>query len=55
MKKEKIESNGLDTLQQPQEREEYVAPAIEVVEIELEQNVLSSGSGDLPGFGGEDW
>ena len=37
------------------EKETYIAPDIEVVQIEMEQNILASGSGDLPGMGGEDW
>jgi len=41
----------------PVERQEaavepYVAPTIEVVEVELQQNILS-GSGDLPDIPGE--
>lgn len=44
-------------LDQPVERQEaavepYVAPAIEVVEVELQQNILG-GSGDLPDIPGE--
>ncbi|MGV8964550.1 MAG: hypothetical protein ACOH2V_14380 [Candidatus Saccharimonadaceae bacterium] len=42
-----------------QERDVYISPKIEVVEIEIEQNILqaSSGEGDLPGndMEGEDW
>lgn len=35
------------------EKEAYVSPEIEVVEIEIEQNILASGSTlDMPG---EDW
>ena len=42
------------------EKETYISPAIEVVEIEIEQNILAGGSGDgsLPGGGvmpGEPW
>lgn len=37
-----------------QNKGEYLAPNIEVVEIEIEQN-LFAGSGDLPDMGGEDW
>lgn len=33
----------------------YIAPDIEVVEIETEQNILNSGSGELSDFGGENW
>lgn len=36
-------------------KEPYITPDIKVVEVEIEQNILASGSGDLPGFGGEDW
>ena len=36
-------------------KEVYIAPVIEVVEIEIEQNILDSGSGNLQAFGGEDW
>ena len=36
------------------ERETYIAPDIEVVEIEIEQNIFA-GSGNLPGMGAEDW
>ena len=35
------------------EKEAYISPEIEVVEIEIEQNILASGSTlDMPG---EDW
>ena len=37
------------------EKEFYISPDIEVLNIETEQNILASGSGDLPGMGGEDW
>ena len=33
----------------------YIAPDIKIVEIEIEQNILASGSGDLPGMPGEGW
>lgn len=35
----------------------YIAPNIEVVEIKIEQNILTSGSGDgsLPGMPGSNW
>ena len=35
----------------------YIAPNINVVEIRIEQNILSStsGLGDLPGMPGSDW
>ena len=32
----------------------YIAPDIEIVEIEIEQNIFA-GSGDLPGMQGEPW
>lgn len=40
------------------EKKTYIAPKIEVVEIEIEQNILLSGSGgpsSLPGMPGSDW
>ena len=41
------------------EKETYISPDIEVVEIEIEQNILAggsgSGTGDLPGMPGEPW
>lgn len=38
-------------------KEKYIAPNINVVEIRIEQNILTSGSGDgdLPGMPGNDW
>lgn len=35
----------------------YIAPNIEVVEIQIEQHILTSGSGDgsLPGMPGGNW
>ena len=33
----------------------YVSPDIKVVEVEIEQNILLGGSGDLPGMPGEGW
>lgn len=33
----------------------YIAPDIVIVEIEIEQNILASGSGDLPGMPGGPW
>ena len=53
MKKKKVEGKVSQLKQQT--RKEYIAPTIVVMQIEVEQNVLSSGSGDLPGLGGEDW
>ena len=37
------------------EKKAYIAPKIEVVEIELEQNIFAGSSGDLPGMPGEPW
>ena len=37
------------------EKDTYIKPDIEVVEIEIEQNLLAGGSGELPGIGAEDW
>lgn len=37
------------------EKETYIKPDIEVVEIEIEQNILAGGSGKLPSMGSEDW
>ena len=38
------------------EKKTYIAPDIEVVQIEIEQNILLAGSsGDLTGMDGEDW
>ena len=39
------------------EKKTYIAPKIEVVEIELEQNIFagSSGPSSLPGMPGSDW
>lgn len=33
----------------------YTAPDIEILEIEIEQNILAGGSGDLPGMPGKGW
>ena len=35
--------------------ETYTAPDIEIIDIQLEQNILQSGSGDIPGMPGEPW
>ena len=35
------------------EKEVYISPEIEVVEIEIEQNILAGGS--APDMDGEDW
>ena len=39
------------------EKKTYIAPKIEVVKIEIEQNIFagSPGSGDLPDYTPEDW
>jgi len=37
------------------EKEIYISPDIEIIDIDSEQNILSGGSGDIPGMGGEDW
>lgn len=43
------------------EKETYITPDIEVVDIETEQSILARGTGDLPNeqndwdMGGEDW
>ena len=37
------------------EKRSYIAPDIEVVEIEIEQNILQGGSGDVPDMGPVDW
>ena len=37
------------------ERETYISPDIEVLDIEIEQNVLQEGSGDAPDFAPEYW
>lgn len=39
------------------QKKRYIAPDIDVVEIQIEQNILTSGSGDgiIPGMPGSDW
>ena len=37
------------------EKETYISPDIEVVDIEIEQNILQEGSGDAPDFAPEYW
>ncbi len=40
------------------QKKRYIAPDIDVVEIQIEQNILLSGSGgpsSLPGMPGSDW
>lgn len=37
------------------QKEAYISPDIEVVEIEIEQNILANGSNELPDMLGEDW
>lgn len=36
-------------------KETYISPDIEIVEIETEQNILASGSGNVPNMPGEPW
>lgn len=47
--KKKLNRTVLQTI-----AEQYTAPDIEIIEVELEQNIFA-GSGELPGMGGEDW
>ena len=35
--------------------QEYVAPHIEIIEVETSQNILGGSSTPLPGLPGEDW
>lgn len=37
------------------EKEAYISPNIEIVDIVTEQNILQAGSGDSPDLPGEDW
>lgn len=37
------------------EKETYIAPDIEVVDIETEQNILAGGSGDAPDMPPVNW
>ncbi|MGV8962092.1 MAG: hypothetical protein ACOH2V_01775 [Candidatus Saccharimonadaceae bacterium] len=37
------------------EKENYISPNIEIVDIVTEQNILQAGSGDLPDMDGLDW
>ena len=58
MNKEQNNSNYLKeklSLVSPVKAETYTAPNIEIIDIELEQNILAGGSGDLPGMPGEGW
>ena len=34
-------------------KETYISPDIKILDVELEQNILASGS--VPDMGGEDW
>ena len=52
MSKNKEKSNKVELLSTAKK---YIAPDIEIVEIEIEQNILASGSGDLPGMPGGPW
>lgn len=38
-----------------EEKEAYISPDIEIVEIQIEQNILASGSGTPLDMPGEDW
>ena len=58
MNKEQNNSNYLKkklSLASSVKAETYTAPNIEIIDIELEQNILQSGSSDLPGMPGEGW
>ena len=58
MKKEQNNSNYLKkklSLASSVKAETYTAPNIEIIDIELEQNILQSGSSDLPSMPGEGW
>lgn len=35
--------------------QQYVAPDIEIIDIELEQNILGGSTGAVPDFSGEEW
>ncbi len=37
------------------EKDAYISPNIEVVEIEVEQCILAGGSGNIPGLSPEEW
>lgn len=37
------------------EKETYISPNIEIVDIVTEQNILQAGSGDSPDMDGLDW
>jgi hypothetical protein len=58
MNKEQNNSNYLKkklSLASSVKAETYTAPNIEIIDIELEQNILQSGSSDLPSMPGEGW
>jgi hypothetical protein len=58
MNKEQNNSNYLKkklSLASSVKAETYTAPDIEIIDIQLEQNILQSGSGDIPGMPGEPW
>ena len=58
MNKEQNNSNYLKkklSLASSVKAETYTAPNIEIIDIELEQNILQSGSSDLPSMPGEVW
>ena len=58
MNKEQNNSNYLKNkliLASPVKAETYTARDIEIIDTQLEQNILQSGSGDIPGMSGEPW
>ena len=36
-------------------QQKYVAPALEIIEVETAQNILGGSTAPLPGLPGEDW
>ncbi len=53
MNTEKLKSNEHQLVLANAER--YIAPDIEIIDIELTQNILLNGSGNVNDFDGEDW
>lgn len=51
MKENQKKSNKLASLP----TKKYIAPDIEVIEIEIEQNIFAGSTNDIPGFGGDGW
>ena len=51
MKKSQKKSNKLASLP----KKKYIAPDVEVIEIEIEQNIFAGSNNGIPGFGGEGW